>query len=201
MTPYLQLLAVYTFRGLWIGVLSESLRVTKILVTGIWVFVTLMIVLGNILHLHEDNQHRFIAPVPVSENSDDNICPFLIVGLQYWCWIGSDYTQWRLWGQYFWFWLTLAVSILTYIPIFLWSRGVIAPHPQSWWRFRRVGNDFSRELENLAKIMLAYAPHVLIKSESAPAQIICQFLQIPNHFLHNHPPAQYCSLDAFPARK
>ncbi|KAJ2913961.1 hypothetical protein MD484_g6455, partial [Candolleomyces efflorescens] len=138
------LLAIYTFRGLWIGVKSESLLVTKLLVAGIWILVTFMIVLGNALNLNKDEQHRYMTPVP------------------YWCWIGKDYLQWRIWGLYFWFWLTLTISILVYIPLFFWHLGKIIPVPRSWWRFKirrvnsGVGDDFPTELRNQAKIMLAY---------------------------------------------
>ncbi|KAJ2919997.1 hypothetical protein MD484_g429, partial [Candolleomyces efflorescens] len=140
------LLAVYTFRGIWMGKKSESLLMTKFLVTGIWVFVVLIVILGNVLHRHKKGKDSYIAPVP------------------YWCWINSPYMQWRIWGEYFWFWLTLGVSILTYIPLFLWFSGQITQHPESWWKFkiRRASspeaNDFPRDLENEAtsKIMLLY---------------------------------------------
>ncbi|KAJ2931993.1 hypothetical protein H1R20_g5104, partial [Candolleomyces eurysporus] len=143
------LLAIYTFRGLWIGRTSESLLLTKLLITGIWGFIILMVVLGNVLNLHKDEQHRYIAPVP------------------YWCWIGNDYLQWRIWGEYFWWWLTLTVSILTYTPLFFWIRGTITPHPKSWWRFQIrqkdsvEANEFPKDLRNEAKIMLAYVPHLI----------------------------------------
>jgi hypothetical protein len=60
------LIAIYTFRGLWVGRTYESLRLTKAIVAAIWGFVILMIILGNALNRHKDNQHRYETPTPVS---------------------------------------------------------------------------------------------------------------------------------------
>lgn len=73
---FIQLLAIYTFRGLWIRTPSESLLVTKLLVTGIWIFVIFMIVLGNTLNLNKDEQHRYMTPVPVSKVLVHSFCPY-----------------------------------------------------------------------------------------------------------------------------
>jgi hypothetical protein len=43
----------------------ESLRLTKALVAGIWGFVLLMIILGNVLNRHKDREHRYETPTPV----------------------------------------------------------------------------------------------------------------------------------------
>ena len=144
------------------GKKSESLLMTKFLVTGIWVFVVLIVILGNVLHRHKKGKDSYIAPVPVSKSSGAFTDECLSInGFQYWCWINSPYMQWRIWGEYFWFWLTLAVSIFTYIPLFFWSRGEITPHPKSWWQFKirrvssRDGDDFPADLRNQAKVMLA----------------------------------------------
>jgi hypothetical protein len=56
----------------------------------------------------------------------------------YWCWIGGKgekYLVDKLIGEYLWMWLTLAASILAYIPLFLLSRGYISIHPLKWWKF------------------------------------------------------------------
>ena len=55
---------------------------------------------------------------------------------QYWCWIGTGYLQWRIWGEYIWFWITLVVSFAIYLPLYLWSRGNIKIDDDIWWKFR-----------------------------------------------------------------
>ncbi|KAF5338492.1 hypothetical protein D9611_013243 [Ephemerocybe angulata] len=135
------LIAIYTFRGLWLGKTVESLRVTKFVTLGIWLFVSLMILLGNVLNRNKDSQHRYETPTP------------------YWCWIGKDYLQWKIWGEYFWFWLTLAVSLCTYIPLFFWSRGNISINPKSGWKFtfhRTNKTNIPAEFREQSLIMLAY---------------------------------------------
>ncbi|KAG7446599.1 uncharacterized protein BT62DRAFT_1005888 [Guyanagaster necrorhizus] len=65
----------------------------------------------------------------------DAIITFKLVILTYWCWIGQDHTALRIIGEYVWFWLTLGMSSLVYIPLSLWSRGNIAFDDKSWWKF------------------------------------------------------------------
>ncbi|KAF5338491.1 hypothetical protein D9611_013242 [Ephemerocybe angulata] len=99
------LITIYTFRGLWLGIQEESLRVTKI----------------------------------------------------YWCWIGSKHFQWKIWGEYIWFWVTLGFSIVTYVPLFFEERGVIVLDPNSSWGFRfRRGQKATGNSGGQSMVMLAY---------------------------------------------
>jgi hypothetical protein len=71
--------------------------------------------------------------------------------LQYWCWIGEPYLKWRIFGEYMWFWMTLLVSIATYIPLYLWSRGNINFDNASWWKFTIQRADHSEGLRGIRR--------------------------------------------------
>jgi len=45
----------------------------------------------------------------------------------YWCWIGQNYNKERIAGEYVWFWLTLFISIILYLPLFLLHLSIIEP--------------------------------------------------------------------------
>jgi len=135
------MIAVYTFLGGWLGkdIKSMPIWVTQVLMAAVWLFVTLMTMLGNILN----RDKHFETPTP------------------YWCWIGADYLQWRIWGEYFWFWFTLAVSLAIYIPLYLWSRGNLLFDEHTWWKFslQRVDSNADPELRVIRRrslVMLAY---------------------------------------------
>ncbi|KAG6917323.1 hypothetical protein DXG01_002981 [Tephrocybe rancida] len=135
------LIAIYTFIGVWwrIGMGKKSVRVAKLIVGLMWFFIILMVTIGHATHA--DKRQFYEAPTP------------------YWCWIGDDYLQWRLWGEYIWFWVTLAFSFFAYSLLFFWSRGNITINDESWWRFsvhHRQGlhKHHSTRLQSL--IMLAY---------------------------------------------
>ncbi|KAF6763251.1 hypothetical protein DFP72DRAFT_1060423 [Ephemerocybe angulata] len=131
------LITTYTFRGLWLGIQVESLRVTKIVTCGIWLFVGFLIALGHGLNIHKTGENSFITP--------------------YWCWIGSKHFQWKIWGEYIWFWVTLGFSIVTYVPLFFEERGVIVLDPNSSWGFRfRRGQKATGNSGGQSMVMLAY---------------------------------------------
>ncbi|KAF6763252.1 hypothetical protein DFP72DRAFT_841367 [Ephemerocybe angulata] len=137
------LIAIYTFRGLWLGKTVESLRVTKFVTLGIWLFVSLMILLGK---RAEPEQGQ---PAPLRDPNSRNTG------------VGSGRTtsSGKSWGEYFWFWLTLAVSLCTYIPLFFWSRGNISINPKSGWKvhFHRANKaNIPTEFREQSLIMLAY---------------------------------------------
>src|ERR1700735_4014890 len=75
----------------------------------------------------------------------------------------------RIVGQYLWLWLTLFVSILSYIPLFFWAQGYITVDPQRWWKFRfhkRIGHDAQsddadRQSRRRSLGMIAYVPFFL----------------------------------------
>ena len=51
---------------------------------------------------------------------------------KYWCWLGKDFWKEGIADEYFWLWLTLFVSIASYLPLFLLHWGVITPGP-AWY--------------------------------------------------------------------
>ncbi|KAG6874491.1 hypothetical protein C0995_010401 [Termitomyces sp. Mi166 len=134
------LIAIYTFVGVWwrIGMGKQSVRVTRIIVCLVWLFIILMVVIGNATHA--DRRRLYESPTP------------------YWCWIGNDYLLWRIFGEYMWFWITLGFSLFAYTLLFFWSRGNITLDEESWWRFtihpRRLNKQHNTRMQSL--IMLAY---------------------------------------------
>lgn len=133
------MIALYTFIGVWMGGGIRSKKVTGALVGVVWVFVALLILLGNVLNRKSGKGYE--RPTP------------------YWCWIGEPYLKWRILGEYVWFWMTLLVSIITYIPLYFWSRGNINFDNASWWRFTIQRADDSEGLKGIRRrslIMLLY---------------------------------------------
>ncbi|KAJ7105417.1 hypothetical protein C8R43DRAFT_1046810 [Mycena crocata] len=108
------MITLFTFAGVWF---RKGLGATS-LATGLvglaWLFVILMIAIGNGLHRGEHNLYE--APTP------------------YWCWIGQGFLGLRLAGEYVWFWITLGVSAAAYLTLFLWARGNITVSETTWWR-------------------------------------------------------------------
>ncbi|KAJ7188924.1 hypothetical protein C8R46DRAFT_878372 [Mycena filopes] len=119
------LIALFTFAGIWFR--SGSTALATVLVILVWLFVVLIIAIGNATH--RGTHSLFESPVP------------------YWCWIGRQgFLGYRLAGEYIWFWITLAVSILVYITLFLWARGNLTISDTVWWRFSVHRRDPSAEV-------------------------------------------------------
>jgi len=123
-------IAIHTFAVVWCRIghsprqLQRQLKIAYIVLGFMWLFIILFIVIGVVLHTGHGNFYE--TPTP------------------YWCWIGKQYPMERIVGQYLWLWLTLFVSILSYIPLFFWAQGYITVDPQRWWKFRfhkRIGHD------------------------------------------------------------
>lgn len=136
------LIAVYTFLGIWLGKDIKSMGITRGLLMAAWGFIALMTILGNVINRGKGKSH-FQSPTP------------------YWCWISEDYLQWRIWGEYVWFWITLAFSFIIYIPLYLWARGNIDFNERTWWKFtfRHVDSNANPELKEdrqQSLVMLAY---------------------------------------------
>jgi len=135
------MIAVYTFLGVWLGkdIKSMPIWITQMLMAAICLFITLMIILGNVIN----RDKHFATPTP------------------YYCWIGADYLQWRIWGEYIWFWITLGVSLVIYIPLYLWSRGNLLFDEHTWWKFTLQRTDLNADPElkvirRRSLVMLAY---------------------------------------------
>ncbi|KAJ7736846.1 hypothetical protein B0H16DRAFT_109938 [Mycena metata] len=107
------LIALFTFAGVWFRAGSTSLA--TVLVALVWLYVILIIAIGNATH--PSSRTLFESPSP------------------YWCWLGERFLGFRLAGEYLWFWITLAVSVITYPILSLWARGNITISDTVWWRF------------------------------------------------------------------
>ena len=74
--------------------------------------------------------------------------------MQYWCWIGKDYRIHSITGQYLWLWLAVLVSIVVYIPLFLWSKGFITIPDNNWrsvkFSLKRIRDEQGRLVHVLA---------------------------------------------------
>ena len=82
---------------------------------------------------------------------------------QYWCWIGPRYTSEQILGEYLWFWLTLILSFLIYVPLYFCSRGNIIVDNRTWWKFKIqwvvTQPKSSRGLRLLAYVLNLYLPY------------------------------------------
>ncbi|KAJ6521955.1 hypothetical protein DFH09DRAFT_212956 [Mycena vulgaris] len=108
------MITLFTFAGVWFrkGLGATGLATT--LVALAWLFVVLMIAIGNATN--RGSGALYESPTP------------------YWCWIGQSYLGLRIWGEYVWFWITMGVSVAAYLTLFLWARGNITVSETSWWR-------------------------------------------------------------------
>ncbi|KAF7376476.1 hypothetical protein MSAN_00063300 [Mycena sanguinolenta] len=136
------LITIFTFVGVWWRKGLGSTRLAFFLVALVWIFVALFVGIGNATH----KDKLYEAPTP------------------YWCWIGQNFLGLRIAGEYVWFWITLLVSLLAYLTLFLWARGNITVSETAWWRckFHRRGPalksspDSSKFARKAAYAMIAY---------------------------------------------
>jgi hypothetical protein len=105
-------IAVQTFATIW-WLHEPSIEAAFVTVGIQWTFVLLFVAIGFGVHTHPPDKY-YATPTP------------------YWCWLGQSFMAERIAGEYIWFWLTLFVSIASYIPLFLLHRGVIEPGP-AWY--------------------------------------------------------------------
>ncbi|KDR79579.1 hypothetical protein GALMADRAFT_137377 [Galerina marginata CBS 339.88] len=136
------LITLYTFLGIWLGKAIRSMKITRAVLSAAWLCIVLVVITGNAVN-RGPNRMPFISPTP------------------YWCWIGQSYIHWRIWGEYFWLWITLGFSIVAYVPLWLWSRGNIILDDHSWWKFTLQHADMDadpvlRGLRRRSLMMLAY---------------------------------------------
>jgi hypothetical protein len=108
-------LAAHSIIAIWWRTNPERTGFTYLIVAVIWLYVILCVFIP--LGIHSDT---YITPVP------------------YWCWIGRNHTPERYFGEYIWLWLTLGVSVVSYIPLFLWARGNIEFDTMNPLKFRWV---------------------------------------------------------------
>jgi len=98
-------IAVQTFLTIWrLKFLDRN--ISAVILGVEFIFIILWVTIGNGTNNHPKKEY-YTVPTP------------------YWCWIGKDFKAERLAGEYVWFWLTLLVSLASYIPLFLLHHGVI----------------------------------------------------------------------------
>lgn len=90
-----------------------------------WTFIVLYIGISSGKH------KNYVEPSPVSASS---LNKFKTHFNQFWCWVGPDFAQDRIWGEYFWLWVTLFISFAVYVPLFLWNQGYITIDEKHWWK-------------------------------------------------------------------
>lgn len=132
------MITLFTFAGIWFRKGLESTYLATFLMALAWLFVALMVALGNATN---DGPHdMYESPTP------------------YWCWIGQSYLGLRIAGEYVWFWANLGVSSVAYLLLFLWARGNITVSERAWWRcsFHSSSGNASRAVRRTARTMLAY---------------------------------------------
>ncbi|KLO07850.1 hypothetical protein SCHPADRAFT_944922 [Schizopora paradoxa] len=102
-------IAIHTFVNVWMRK-HHRVRTAVIIVAVSWTFMALFVGIAAGKHRNYDEPSPF------------------------WCWVGPDYKQERIFGEYFWLWLTLFVAIAVYVPLFLWNQGNISIDERSWWK-------------------------------------------------------------------
>jgi hypothetical protein len=105
-------IAVHTFSSVWWRRGIRSLLTASIIIGIIWLFVILYVAIGLGLNINKS----YMTPT-------------------YWCWIGPNYLKEKITGEYLWFWLTLGLSLVFYLLLFLWSTGNITVDEHKWWKF------------------------------------------------------------------
>jgi len=111
-------IAVHTFISVWYNKVLRSFLIPYMVVGVAWSF---DILFSFILFVsNHERRHALFAPSP------------------YWCWMNSDskYLPWKIVGFYGWLWLGIVVSILCYVPLFLWRLGFITVARKPWWKFK-----------------------------------------------------------------
>ena len=139
------------------------MRITLGVLSVMWTFILVIVTVPNVIY----HKHSYQTPVPVRMLYFYTYT-FLILRdnclMQLWCWIGKDYLEWRLLGEYVWLWLALFFSIATYTALYLWMRGNLVLGKQGFWRcsFRRVregegeADETTLDLRRHSFVMLAY---------------------------------------------
>ncbi|KII94773.1 hypothetical protein PLICRDRAFT_47785 [Plicaturopsis crispa FD-325 SS-3] len=111
-------IAAHSFIAVWWskGLSPRALRSAAFVIGLCWAYIVLHIIVGQSVY-HAKN---YITPTP------------------YWCWLGPSYLGAKVSGEYFWFWLCLAISFVVYIPLHLWFHGYIALSTDSKWLGFRI---------------------------------------------------------------
>ncbi|KII92419.1 hypothetical protein PLICRDRAFT_89020 [Plicaturopsis crispa FD-325 SS-3] len=142
-------IAIHSFSAVWWSKGVHSMKVAWAVVGLLWLYVVLFVGLGEGLH----RSGAYVTPIGTKNTSYETPTP-------YWCWVGSSYGKERIWGEYFWLWLTLATSIIVYIPLYFWKRGNLDIDGSRWFSVKFHRTDGARHDPDIGKRrsfdMLAY---------------------------------------------
>ncbi|KAI5120663.1 hypothetical protein M0805_008000 [Coniferiporia weirii] len=105
-------IALQTFVAVCFRKFVHDIKPAIAIVIFIWTYVILFVSIGAGVN----GSSNYYVPTP------------------YWCWIGANFSQERIFGEYFWLWLTLFVSIFVYVPLFLWGNGYLKVDKTHWWK-------------------------------------------------------------------
>jgi hypothetical protein len=111
-------IGIQNFVSLW-WLKKPNLRIALAAIAIQWIFVVVFVAVGFDVHTHPSKDEYYAIPT------------------RYWCWLGEHYFGERLAGEYLWLWITLFVSTLLYIPLFLWYLGKIGEDDKRWYKPNR----------------------------------------------------------------
>ncbi|KAH8119308.1 hypothetical protein DFH11DRAFT_436935 [Phellopilus nigrolimitatus] len=107
-------IALQTFIAVCFRKFVHSMRPAIAVVAFIWLFVILFVAIAAGVN----GGSTYYVPTP------------------FWCWIDTRFSTEQILGEYFWLWLTLFVSILVYVPLFLWGNGYMTVDKTHWWKIK-----------------------------------------------------------------
>jgi len=156
------MIALHTLISAWWPKRTPNLFVAKILVTLVLLYVIFFVAIGVGLFAHKGYE----APT-------------------YWCWIGDKYRYQQLFGEYFWFWVTLIVSFVAYIPLYFSIRGNLSVDPDVWWKFhvhrKRQGQASGPSAISLLAYPLIYSISVLPLTFARWLEFKREWAGVPNN--------------------
>ncbi|KAH8119343.1 hypothetical protein DFH11DRAFT_439734 [Phellopilus nigrolimitatus] len=120
------IIALHTFVAVWLRKGTHNLNIAYGIIAVAWLTVILFVAVAA------SKNRNYYNPTPL------------------WCWIGGRFTGERIGMEYIWLWMSIVVSILVYVPLFLLTRGYLVVDEThrwkvTWYREARFqeGNDLS----------------------------------------------------------
>jgi len=132
------------------------MRITLGVVLVIWIFDAILVIIKFVFH-PGDGKLSYMVPVPVS------LSPI------FWLWsLNSEQSwasplEWEFLTEYMWMGIMLLLSVLIYIPLYLWMRGNLVIDEAAGWNchFKQAINDDSSSIrfrQRQSVVMLACVP-------------------------------------------
>ncbi|KAF8261258.1 hypothetical protein EI94DRAFT_1746329 [Lactarius quietus] len=152
------ILTTHTFTmALWrVGAEARSFAFGIVALTCL--FVVLWVGVGN--GIHKDYE----TPVP------------------YWCWIGPKYNGERLAGEYLWMWIALFASVVMYILVHLWMKGLLSVDDEKWYKFRLAKSDveYSQRRATLGILLYPLAYSLIVIPLSVSRWLLFSHKSVPS---------------------